>query len=91
MKVSERFSRHRYDFKNRPLNNELTTHLNSEPHDFEKDIEITIIDRGYQSDNHRIRAEDKYICQLGTCSPNGMNKDLGSYGRELYSTFQALN
>ena len=91
MKISDRFSRHRYDFKNRPLNNVLSTHLNSEPHDFEKDFEITILDRGYESEQQRKRSEDKFICQLGTCAPNGLNKDLGSYGRELYSTYQALN
>ena len=89
-KITERFSNHRYDFKKRPENNELTTHLTQEPHDFEKDIEVTIIGRGYPNKESRIRGEDKSICQLGTCAPHGMNKEIGPYGRELYECYQSL-
>ena len=34
--------------------------------------------------------EDKYICKLGTAIPNGLNKDLESYAREMYDLHQDL-
>ena len=37
--LSKRISKHRYDTKSRPNNNELSKHLASERHDFERDIE----------------------------------------------------
>ena len=34
--LRDRFSKHRYDFKRRPENNELTAHFHHHNHDFEK-------------------------------------------------------
>ena len=85
-----RFSKHRYDAKKRPENCELTAHVHANNHDFEKDIEVTILQQGFKSEAERKFVEDKYICKLGTAIPNGLNKDLESYAREMYDLHQDL-
>ena len=56
-----RFSKHRYDAKKRPENCELTAHVHANNHDFEKDIEVTILQQGFKSEAERKFVEDKYI------------------------------
>ena len=85
-----RFSKHRYNAKKRPDNCELATHVHEKKHDFDKDIEVTILQQGFKSDAERKFFEDKFICQLGTLYPNGLNKDLESYAREMYDLHQDL-
>ena len=41
--LRERFSKHRYDTKNRPDNNELTAHIHKHQHEFDKNIEVLIL------------------------------------------------
>ena len=85
-----RFSKHRYDAKKRPENCELAAHVHENNHDFEKDIEVTILQQGFKSEAERKFVEDKYICKLGTAIPNGLNKELESYAREMYDLHQDL-
>ena len=89
-KLSSRFSKHRYDLKSRPDNNELTKHLNSSDHDFEKDIDITILKSDIPTVNQREFFEDKFICKLGTLSPNGLNADTHQYAKDMYSSYRNL-
>lgn len=82
-----RFSKHRYDAKNRPKNCELANHIQSNPgHDFDQDIEVSIL----QAD--RERAEDKLACQLGSLVPTGMNEmvGLGDYAKQMYDVSQDI-
>ena len=44
--MSERFSKHKYNIKNRPQQNELATHCHKHKHDTEKDLEVFIIEHG---------------------------------------------
>ena len=46
--------------------------------------------QGFKSEAERKFVEDKYICKLGTAIPNGLNKDLESYAREMYDLHQDL-
>ena len=89
-KLSSQFSKHRYDLKSRPDNNELTKHLNSSDHDFEKDIDITILKSDIPTVNQREFFEDKFICKLGTLSPNGLNADTHQYAKDMYSSYRNL-
>ena len=41
--LRERFNKHRYDAQKRPENNELATHIFEHKHDFDKDIDVTIL------------------------------------------------
>ena len=61
------------------LNRELAEHIDNERHDFEKDIEVTILKQGFKSAEERKFFEDKFICALGTYTPDGLNKTLGNY------------
>ena len=88
--LCSRFNKHRYDCKKRPENCELAHHVHSMHHDFEKDIEITILKRGFKSSDERKFFEDKMVCQLGTLVPDGLNEKLGAYAKEMYKIHQEL-
>ena len=83
--MSERWSKHKYDVKKRPTQNELATHCQKD-HDLEKDIEVFILDHGIHPLEERKRLEDKYICKLQTLQSNdgGMNRETGPYAKEMY-------
>ena len=83
--LSVRMSKHRYDLHKRPENNELTKHLAATIHDFETDIDVTIIANDIGSCRQRELKEDKLICKLGTLQPNGLNLSLHQYGEDMYS------
>ena len=88
-----RFSKHRYDSKKRPDNCELAKHMFDHKHDFEKDLEITVLKQGFKSAQERKYYEDKFVCLLGTLGPNdGMNalSKLGGYAKEMYSMYNDL-
>ena len=88
--LSQRFSKHRYDASKRPENTELSKHIAKHHHDFERDIDITILKSNLKTVPERELFEDKFICSLGTKSPNGLNVDLGSYGKEMYDSYANL-
>ena len=81
--MSDRFSKHKYDIKNRPKQNELAAHCHND-HDIENDLEVFILDHGIPLLEHRKFLEDQYICKLQTLQPNGMNIDIGPYAKEMY-------
>ena len=83
-----RFSKHRYDARKRPDNCELARHMYDQKHDFEKDLEITVLKQGFKSDQERKFFEDKFICALGTLGPqDGLNalSKCGAYVKEMYA------
>jgi len=83
--MSIRWSKHKYDIKHSPTQNELATHCH-ENHDLEKDLEVYILDHGIPLFAERERLEDRYICQLQTHQSNkgGMNTDVHAYAKEVY-------
>ena len=85
--LRKRFSKHRYDAKNRPDNNELAARIHKHQHEFDKDIEVLILKGNLHQKLERELWEDKFICLLGTKAPTGLNIELKHYGRELYEAF----
>ena len=62
-------------------------------HDFEKDLEITVLKQGFKSALERKYYEDKFVCLLGTLGPkDGLNAitKLGSYAKDMYSMYNDL-
>ena len=88
--LCRRFSKHRYDAKNRPDNNELANHLSGNDHDFEKDIEVSILKNNVRTPQEREFCENRFICLLGTKSPNGLNIDMNNYGKEMYNIYSQV-
>ena len=87
--LKDRFHKHRYDTKKRPDNCELSEHF-AKHHDFDRDIDVTILKHDVYSKEEREYHEDRLICQLGTKHPTGMNQVMSAYGREVYSFAQKL-
>ena len=85
-----RFSKHRYDAKARPGNNELTAHIFEHKHDFEKDIDVTILKDKLFTKAEREYHEDRFICLLGTKQPHGLNIDVNQFASEMYDYAQHL-
>ena len=88
--MGEHFSKHKYDIKTRPQQNELATHCHKHKHhDTEKHLEVFIIDSGLPMLGLRKLLEDKYICKLQTLYPNSMNVEIGHYAREKYKCWKS--
>ena len=89
--MAERWSNHKYDIVNRPDQNELSKHCHRN-HDIEKDIEIFILDYGYDRLEERERMEDRYICRLQTHQSNkgGMNLETHAYAKEMYKLWTRI-
>ena len=89
--MAERWSKHKYDIVNRPDQNELSKHCHRN-HDIEKDIEIFILDYGYDRLEERERMVERYICRLQTHQSNkgGMNLDTHAYAKEMYKLWTRI-
>ena len=88
--LRERFSKHKYDAVKRPDNNELASHIKEHNHNFETDIDVTILRKDIFEKGEREILEDYYICVLGTQAPTGLNRDLNSYAKEMYNYFNSM-
>ena len=75
--MSERWSKHKYDVKNRPTQNELATHCHKD-HDLEKDIEVFILDHGIHP------LEERKRLQTLQSNDGSMNRETGPYAKEMY-------
>ena len=86
--LNDRFSKHRYDIYKRPKNSELANHFH-EGHDLEDDLKVFILEQLQENNSQlRERCEDRWICRLQSLQPNGINSDIGVFGKELYSCYQ---
>ena len=72
---SERFSKHRYDIKDRPDNSELAKHFH-EIHNLNDDLNVTILQNNIKTAATRRYHDDKWICKLKTLAPHGLNTEL---------------
>ena len=86
----DRFSKYRYDANKRPENCELAYHVHSENHDFDTDIDVTILKHDLPTKQEREYHEDRMICLLGTKRPTGLNDSMKAHGREVYNFAQKL-
>ena len=84
--LSERFSKHRYDIKNRPDNSELAKHFH-ESHNLNNDLNVTILQNNIKTAAARRYHEDKWICKLKTLAPHGLNTEIGDYAKEMYNFY----
>ena len=82
-KLADRFSKHRYDIKNRPDNTELSAHFHDD-HNLEKDLDVVILKSNLPTATERLFYEDYWICRLQTLQPSGINIDGGNYVKEMY-------
>ena len=57
-----RFSKHGYDTKTRPDNNELTANMYEHKYDFEKDLDVAILKDKVFTKAEREYYEDRFIC-----------------------------
>ena len=88
--LRSRFSKHRYDANKRPDNNELANHISTYNHNFDTDIDVTILKNDLSKTDEREFFENKFICLLGTKQPNGLNIDSNAYGQEMYNFAQTI-
>ena len=69
--LSQRFSKHCYDIKNRPDNSELAKHFH-ESHNLIDDLNVTILQNNIKTASTRRYREDKWICKLKTLAPHSL-------------------
>lgn len=85
-RLCDRFSKHRYDIKNRPDNSELAEHFHKNHSD--GDMEVLILQSGLEkSKAQREYFEDKWICRLQTLQPTGINIHTNQYAKDMYTCF----
>ena len=84
--LSERFSKHRHDIKNRPDNSELAKHFHG--HNINDNLNVTILQNNIKiADTRRYHEQHKWICKLKTFSPHGLNTEIGGYAKEMYNFY----
>ena len=88
-----RFCDHRYDSKSRPSNNDLAQHIYNHKHNFETDIEVSILKQGFKSLEERRYWEDKFMCLLETIDyseKTGLNKKIGNYAKCMHKMYKNM-
>ena len=65
-------------------------HIKEHKHDFDKDIDVTIVKKDILNKGERELMEDYFICTLGTKAPTGLNRELSQYASEMYPYFNSL-
>ena len=81
-----RFSKHRYDIKNRRDNSELAKHFH-ESHNLNNDLNVTILQNNIKTAAARRYHEDKWICKLKTLAPRGLKTEIVDYAKEMYNFY----
>ena len=84
--LSERFSKYRYDIKNRSDNSELAKDFH-DSHNLNDDLNVTILQNNIKTAAARRFHEDKWICKLKTLAPHGLNTETGHYPKEMYNFY----
>ena len=83
--LSERFSKHCYDIKNRPDNSKLTK-LSHENHNIYDSFNTTILQNNIKTATARVYHKDRWICKLKTVAPRGLNTEIGGYANFVMSS-----
>ena len=87
--LNERYNgHHRSDLKLRPDRTELTQHFKNNNCNFEKDLQISILEKVKGGLGARLRREEQWIGKLNTIAPNGLNTRTNNYGdtyRKLFN------
>ena len=85
--LCSRFSKHRWDIKNRPGNSDLAAHFHKNHRD--SDLEVFILQTGLPDEKQREFFEDKWICALQTYKD--INTDLHQYAKDMYGLYSKLD
>ena len=72
--LNNRFSGHRSDVTHHPNRCELPRHFKDHGCDFDKDLEVSVLEYVKGGSATRLLQEDKWIQRLNTMSPNGLNE-----------------
>ena len=84
--LSECFSKHLCDVKNRPDNSELAKHFH-ESHNINVNFNANILQNNFISEAARRYHEDKWICKLKTLAAHGLNTKVDGYAKEIYNFY----
>ena len=84
--LSELISKHRYDTKNRPDNNELAKHLH-ESRNINDNLNVTILQKNIKTAAAQRYHEDKSICKLKTLVPHDFNTEIADYAKKTYNFY----
>ena len=84
--LSECFSKHLCDVKNRPDNSELAKHFH-ESHNINVNFNANILQNNFISEAARRNHEDKWICKLKTLAAHGLNTKVDGYAKEIYNFY----
>ena len=72
--LNTRFSLHRSDIIHHPNRCELPRHFKDHGCDFDKDLEVSVLEHVKGGSATRLLQEDKWIQRLSTTGPNGLNE-----------------
>ena len=90
--LSSRFSKHRYDIKNRPDNSEIAEHFHTGHQD--GDMKVFLLQTGLStSEEQREYHEDRWMCRLQSLqatNSSGMNKKTKFYAKEMYASYNKM-
>ena len=85
--LNERFNIHRSDITCYPDRCELPKHFAQNGCDFNKDLQVSILEHVHGSEDLRTYKEDKWITRLGTLQPTGLNNNISEFGKVHKSLF----
>ena len=85
--LNHRMNRHRSDIRHYPERCELAKHFHDNDCDFERDIQVTILEHVKGSEYKLKRQEDKWMKRLGSQHPTGMNISVSEFGYIFSSLF----
>ena len=85
--LSERFSKHRYDIKNRQNNGKIAKHFHKS-HNINDNLNVTILQNNVKTAGARRYHGEKWICKLKkTLAQHGLNTRIGIYAK-IYIFYQ---
>ena len=84
--LSERFSKHRYDVKNRPYNSELKN-IFTKVIISDDDLNVTILQNNIKTAATWRYHVNKWISKLKTLAPHGLNTEIGDCAKEMYNFY----
>ena len=82
-RISESFSKHHYDIKNRPDNRELAKDFH-ENHDLSDTLNGTILQNNIKTAAARGYHKDKSISKLKALAPHGLNTEINDCAKKMY-------
>ena len=85
--LNGRFYVHRSDILHRSKRSDLAQHYAQNDCDFEKDLQVSVLETVVGSKNLREFKEEQWIARLDTRTPNGLNSRLNDLGETYYSLF----